>query len=75
LFVIKGAESFKKHVVKGNLEMFPMLLKLESVEEYHQVSSLVENLLQELWNEINNIFLPFQHQCNWVRNPYSKSSV
>ncbi|PNF40330.1 hypothetical protein B7P43_G04518 [Cryptotermes secundus] len=33
---------WKNHIVKGNLEMFPLLLGLKSEEGYHQVSSLID---------------------------------
>jgi hypothetical protein len=33
--------------VRGNLEMFPLLLGLEN-EEYQQVLSVIENSLEEL---------------------------
>jgi hypothetical protein len=42
---------WKNHTAKGNLEMFPLLLGLESEEGYQQVSSLIENHLEELQNK------------------------
>jgi hypothetical protein len=54
---------WENHVVKKNLEMFPLLLGLDSEEEYQQVSSLIENHLEEMRNKYNIIFLPFQHKC------------
>jgi hemerythrin-like domain-containing protein len=47
---------WKNHVVKGNLEMFPLLLGLQSEEGYQQVSSLVENHPEELQNKIKHYF-------------------
>jgi hypothetical protein len=46
--------NLSKNYVKGNLEIFPMLLRLVSVDQ--RVSSLVENLLEELCNEIKHYF-------------------
>jgi hypothetical protein len=67
---------WKNHVVKGNLEMFPLLLGLESEEGYQQVSSLIENHLEELWNKIKHYFPSLSTQVyDWVRNPYSESSA
>jgi hypothetical protein len=48
----------KNHDVKGNPEMFPLLLGLESEEGYHQNSSLIENHLETLRNKIKH-FSPF----------------
>jgi hypothetical protein len=42
---------WKNHVVKGNLEKFPLLLGFESEEGYRQVLSLIENHLEELQNK------------------------
>jgi hypothetical protein len=39
---------WKNHVVKGTLESFPPLLRLEGEEGCHQVSSLIEYHLEEL---------------------------
>jgi hypothetical protein len=52
---------WKNHVVKGNLESFPPLLGLEGEE----VSSLTENHLEELRNDIKIIFLPFHTSGAW----------
>jgi hypothetical protein len=46
----------KIHVMRGNLEMFPLLLGLESEERYQQFSSLIENHLEELRNKIKHYF-------------------
>jgi RNA recognition motif-containing protein len=45
---------WKNYVVKGNLEMFPLLLGLESEEGHQQVSSLTENHREELRNKIKH---------------------
>jgi hypothetical protein len=58
--------------VKGNLEMFPLLLGLES-EGYQQVSSLTDT--EKLQNKIKHYFPSPSTQVNdWVRNTYSESS-
>jgi hypothetical protein len=54
---------WKNHVAKRNLEIFPRLLGFESKEGYQQVSSLVENHLEELQNKMEQYFPPFQHKC------------
>jgi hypothetical protein len=46
----------KNRVVKGNLEMFPLLLGLESEEQYQQMSNIIENHLEELRNKIKHYF-------------------
>jgi hypothetical protein len=38
------------------LEMFPVLMGLESEEEYQQVSCLIENHLEELQHKIKRYF-------------------
>jgi hemerythrin-like domain-containing protein len=50
----------KNHVVKENLEMFPLLLGLES-EGYQEVSSVIENYSEELQDKIKHYLfsLPF----------------
>jgi hypothetical protein len=45
---------WKNHVVKGNLEMFPLLLGLGSEEGYQEVSSLIGNHLEALRNKIKH---------------------
>jgi hypothetical protein len=52
----KKMNLWKNRVVKGNLEMFPLLLGLESEEGYQQVSSLIGNHLEELQNKIKHYF-------------------
>jgi hypothetical protein len=47
---------WKNHVAKRNLEMFPHLLGLESEEGHQQISSLIENHLEELQNKIEQYF-------------------
>jgi hypothetical protein len=42
--------------VKGNFEMFPLLLGLEIEEGYQQFSSHIENHLEELQNKIKHYF-------------------
>jgi hypothetical protein len=67
---------WKNHVVKGNIEMFPLLLVLKSEEGYQQVSSLVANHPEELWNKIKHYFLSVSTQVyDWVRSPYSEPSA
>jgi hypothetical protein len=59
--------------VKGNLEMFPVLLGLQCEEGYQQVSSLIENHLEELRNKIKHYFPSLSTQV--LRNPYSEPSA
>jgi hypothetical protein len=67
---------WKNRVVKGHLEMFPLLLGLESEKGYQQVSSLFENHLEELRNKRKRYFPSLSTQMyDWVRNPCSESSV
>jgi hypothetical protein len=42
--------------VKGNLEMFPLLLGLQSEKGYQQVSSLFQNHLEDLRKKIKRYF-------------------
>jgi hypothetical protein len=48
---------WKNHVVRGNLEMFPVLLGLESQEGYQQISSRIENRHEEQQNKTKHYFL------------------
>jgi hemerythrin-like domain-containing protein len=60
---------WRNHVMRGKLEIFPELLGLESEEGYQQVSSLVENLLEELRNKIKHYFPSLSTEVyNWMRN-------
>jgi hypothetical protein len=61
--------------VKGNLEMSPLLLGLES-EGYQQVSSLIGNDLEEMRHKIKHCFPSLSTQVyGWEWNPYSESSA
>jgi hypothetical protein len=61
---------WKNHSVRGNLEMFPLPLGLESEEGYKQVLTLIENYLEEVRNKIKHYF-PFlsAQEYDWVRIP------
>jgi hypothetical protein len=67
---------WKNHILKGNLEIFPLLLGLESEEGYQEFSSFIENHHQELRNQIKHYFpcLPTEIY-DWVRKPCSESSA
>jgi hypothetical protein len=59
--------------VKGNLEMFPQQLGLESEEGYQQVYSFIENQLEELQNKIKHYFPSLSTQVyDGLRNPCSE---
>jgi hypothetical protein len=47
---------WKNHVVRGNLEMLPLLLRLESEEGYQHISSPIRNHIEELKNKIKPYF-------------------
>jgi hypothetical protein len=67
---------WKNHILKGNLEMFPLLLGLESEEGYWQILSLIGNHLEELQNKIKHYFPSLSTEVyDWVRNPHSESSA
>jgi hypothetical protein len=67
---------WKNHVVKGNLEIFPLLLGPESEEAYQQVLHLIGNHFEELQNRIEHYFASFSTQVHdWVNHPYSESSA
>jgi hypothetical protein len=53
----------KNHVVEGNLEMFPLLLGLESEKGHQQVSSLIVAPMKNCGTKLNIIFFPLQHKC------------
>jgi hypothetical protein len=56
--------------------MLPPLLGLESKQGYQQVSSLIENHLEELQKKIKHSFSSLSTQVyDWLRNPYSDSSA
>jgi hypothetical protein len=58
----------KNHVVKGNLDKFPLLLGLEREERYQQVSSLIGSHHEELWNIIKHYFPSLSTQVyDWMR--------
>jgi hypothetical protein len=60
---------WKNHIVKGNLEMCPLPLGLESEEEYQQVSSLIKNHVEQMRNKIKHYFPSLSTQVSaWVRN-------
>jgi hypothetical protein len=62
--------------VKGNLEMFPLLLGLESEEGYQQVSNLIESHLEELRNKIKHYFSSLSTQIyDRLKNPYAEPSA
>lgn len=72
----KKLNLWKSHVVKGNLEMFPLLLGLGSEEGHQQVSSLIESHLDVLQSKMEYYFPSLSAQIyDWVRNPFSESSV
>jgi hypothetical protein len=63
---------WKSHVARGNLEIFPQLLGLESEEGYQQVLSLIKYHHEEQQNKIKHYFHSYSTQVyDWVRNPYS----
>ena len=65
---------WKKHVAKGNLEMFSLLHGLKSEEGYQKISSLIESHPKELFIRIGNYFLSLSTKAyDWVRDPYSES--
>jgi hypothetical protein len=53
----------ENHILKGNFEMLPLLLGLETEEEYQQVSSIIDNHPEELQNNIKHYFPSFSTQC------------
>jgi hypothetical protein len=56
--------------------MFQLLLGLESEEGYQQVSSLIENCLEEMQNKIEQYFPSLSTQVyDWVRDPFCESSA
>jgi hypothetical protein len=61
---------WKNHVVKGNLEMLPMLLGLEGEEGYQQVLSCIENHHENCRTKLNTTQV-----YDWVSNPYCESSA
>jgi hypothetical protein len=53
--------------VKVNLEIFPVLVRLES-EGFRHVSSLIENNLEKLWSKIKHYFLSLSTQVHdWLK--------
>jgi hypothetical protein len=64
------------YVAERNLEIFPLMLGLESEEMYQQVSSLIENHLEELQKKIEQYFSCLSVQVyDWVRDPFAESSA
>jgi hypothetical protein len=62
--------------VKGNLEVCPVVLGLQSEEGYQHALSLIQNHPEELQNTIKHYFPSLSTQVHdWVRNPYSESSA
>jgi hypothetical protein len=62
--------------VKGNFEMFPLLLGLEDEQEYQQDMNLIGNRHEELLNKIKHYFPSFSTKVyDWVRSPCSESSA
>jgi hypothetical protein len=67
---------WNNYIQRGNLEMFPLLLGIESEEGYQQVSSLIGKHHEELWNKIKHYFSSLSTQVyDWQRNSYSESSA
>jgi hypothetical protein len=67
---------WKNHVAKRNLEIFALLLGLESEEGYQQASSHIESHLEELQNKIEQYFPSLSTQVyDWVRHPFSETSA
>jgi hypothetical protein len=50
--------------MNGNIEMFPLLLGLESEEGYQQVYSLIGNHLEKLQKKIKHYFPSLSTQVN-----------
>ncbi|XP_072909831.1 zinc finger BED domain-containing protein 5-like isoform X6 [Hemitrygon akajei] len=72
----KKLNLWKNHVAKGNLEMFPLLLGLESVEGYQKVSSLIEHHLEELQKKIGHYFSSLSTEVyDWMRDPFCESAA
>jgi hypothetical protein len=74
--MVRKLKLWKNHVAKRNLEIFPLLLGLESEEGYQQVSSLIGSHLEELQNKIEQYFPSLSAQmCDWVRDRLYESSA
>ena len=67
---------WKKHLSRGNMEMFPLLLQLQSGADYEEVIPLITSHLESLSEKIDKYFPSFSLEIyDWVRNPFRELSA
>ncbi len=64
---------WKKHLLRGNIEMFPLLLQTQT--EYENAIPLITNHLGSLSEKLHKYFPSLSsNKYDWVRNPFTEFS-
>ena len=66
---------WKKHLSKGNVEMFPLLLQVQTQTKYEYVIPLITSHLGSLSEKLHKYFPSLSSDMyDWVRNPFTEFS-
>ena len=66
---------WKKHLSRGNVEMFPLLLQVQTQTKYEYVIPLTTSYLGSLSGKLHKYFPSLSSDMyDWVRNPFSEFS-
>jgi hypothetical protein len=65
----------KKHLSSGNIEMFPLLLQVQSQKDYKEVIPLIIRHLESLTENLEQYFPSLSSEMyDWVWNPFVQFS-
>jgi hypothetical protein len=65
----------KKHLSSGNIEMFPLLLQVQSQKDYKEFIPLILSHLESLTEKLGQYFPSLSSEMQeWVRNPFVEFS-
>jgi hypothetical protein len=65
----------KKHLSSGNIEMFPLLLHVQSQTDYKEIIPLIISHLKSLTENFDQYFLSLSSEMyDWVRDPFVEFS-
>lgn len=66
---------WKKHLSRGNVEMFPLLLQVQTQTDYQKVIPLITSHLRSLAEKLDKYFPSLSSDMyDWVRNPFIELS-
>ena len=66
---------WKKHLSRGNVEMFPLLLQVQTQTKYEYVIPLITSHLGSLSEKLHKYFPSLSSDMyDWVRNPFTEFS-